>query len=128
MSILFADMVGFSRLREEQVPHNIHKYGNTTAASIPLALDQAVKAGRVTKARLGSAAIVSKSSGPTLSKASWTAAYSVAGLEGARARAIRPTLAAGNPEPRFPLAPLREFRRGPVRRSAPKGAGVGDLA
>lgn len=34
-------------LADEQVFSNIAEYGNTTAASIPLALDQAVKAGRV---------------------------------------------------------------------------------
>jgi 3-oxoacyl-[acyl-carrier-protein] synthase-3 len=31
-------------LREDQVFNNIHKYGNTTAASIPLALDEAIEA------------------------------------------------------------------------------------
>ncbi|MEM6531277.1 MAG: beta-ketoacyl-ACP synthase III [Myxococcota bacterium] len=34
-------------LRDDQVFNNIQKYGNTTAASIPLALDEARKAGRV---------------------------------------------------------------------------------
>jgi 3-oxoacyl-[acyl-carrier-protein] synthase III len=34
-------------LSDDQVMSNIADYGNTTAASIPLALDQAVKAGRV---------------------------------------------------------------------------------
>lgn len=34
-------------LKDEQVFNNIQKYGNTTAASIPLALDEAVQAGRV---------------------------------------------------------------------------------
>ena len=34
-------------LREEQVPHNIHKYGNTTAATIPLLLWEAEKEGRL---------------------------------------------------------------------------------
>lgn len=34
-------------LEPEQVFNNIQEFGNTTAASIPLALDQAVKAGRI---------------------------------------------------------------------------------
>lgn len=34
-------------LREEQIVTNIHKYGNTTAASIPIALTEAWEAGRV---------------------------------------------------------------------------------
>jgi len=34
-------------LREEQVVNNIDRYGNTTAASIPLALYEAVRDGRV---------------------------------------------------------------------------------
>ncbi len=34
-------------LREEQVPHNIHKYGNTTAATIPLLWDECVRDGRL---------------------------------------------------------------------------------
>lgn len=34
-------------LKPEQVFNNIQEYGNTTAASIPLALDQAVKAGKI---------------------------------------------------------------------------------
>lgn len=34
-------------LRDEQVFNNIHKYGNTTAASIPLALSEAYEQGRV---------------------------------------------------------------------------------
>src|SRR5712691_3007363 len=34
-------------LREEQVFANIQKYGNTTAASIPIALDEALDAGRL---------------------------------------------------------------------------------
>jgi 3-oxoacyl-[acyl-carrier-protein] synthase-3 len=34
-------------LPEEKVVHNIEKYGNTTAATIPMALDQAYKEGRV---------------------------------------------------------------------------------
>jgi 3-oxoacyl-[acyl-carrier-protein] synthase-3 len=32
---------------EEKIVLNIEKYGNTSAASIPLALDEAVRAGRV---------------------------------------------------------------------------------
>ena len=34
-------------LREEQVFINIQKFGNTTAASIPIALDEALDAGRL---------------------------------------------------------------------------------
>ena len=34
-------------LTEDQVFNNIHKYGNTTAASIPIALHEAIDAGRV---------------------------------------------------------------------------------
>jgi 3-oxoacyl-[acyl-carrier-protein] synthase-3 len=34
-------------LREEQVPHNIHKYGNTTAATIPLLWDECARDGRL---------------------------------------------------------------------------------
>lgn len=34
-------------LKPEQIFNNIQEYGNTTAASIPLALDQAVKAGKI---------------------------------------------------------------------------------
>jgi len=34
-------------LREDQVPHNIHKYGNTTAATIPLLWDECVRDGRL---------------------------------------------------------------------------------
>ncbi len=34
-------------LREEQVPHNIHKYGNTTAATIPLLWDECAREGRL---------------------------------------------------------------------------------
>jgi 3-oxoacyl-[acyl-carrier-protein] synthase-3 len=34
-------------LREEQVPHNIHKYGNTTAATIPLLWDECLRDGRL---------------------------------------------------------------------------------
>ncbi len=34
-------------LREEQVPHNIHKYGNTTAATIPLLWDECTRDGRL---------------------------------------------------------------------------------
>jgi 3-oxoacyl-[acyl-carrier-protein] synthase-3 len=35
------------KLREDQVFNNIQKYGNTTAASIPIALNEARQAGRV---------------------------------------------------------------------------------
>jgi 3-oxoacyl-[acyl-carrier-protein] synthase-3 len=34
-------------LREEQVPANIHKYGNTTAATIPLLWDECARDGRL---------------------------------------------------------------------------------
>jgi 3-oxoacyl-[acyl-carrier-protein] synthase-3 len=34
-------------LSEEQVPHNIHKYGNTTAATIPLLWDECLRDGRL---------------------------------------------------------------------------------
>lgn len=39
-------------LRDDQVVNNIQKYGNTTAASIPIALCEAVEAGRVKKGDL----------------------------------------------------------------------------
>jgi len=32
---------------DEKVIHNIHKYGNTTAATIPLLWDESVRAGRI---------------------------------------------------------------------------------
>lgn len=35
------------KLKDEQVFINLDKYGNTSAASIPLALDEAIKAGRI---------------------------------------------------------------------------------
>ncbi len=38
-------------LREDQVPHNIHKYGNTTAATIPLLWDECVRDGRLAAGR-----------------------------------------------------------------------------
>jgi 3-oxoacyl-[acyl-carrier-protein] synthase-3 len=34
-------------LPDEKVPHNIHKYGNTTAATIPLLWDECVREGRI---------------------------------------------------------------------------------
>ena len=34
-------------LRDDQVYNNIQKYGNTTAATIPIALDEALAAGRL---------------------------------------------------------------------------------
>jgi 3-oxoacyl-[acyl-carrier-protein] synthase-3 len=34
-------------LRDDQVYHNIMSYGNTTAATIPIALDECVRAGRI---------------------------------------------------------------------------------
>ena len=39
-------------LRDDQVWNNIQKYGNTTAASIPIALSEAVAAGKVNKGNL----------------------------------------------------------------------------
>jgi len=36
------------KLKPEQVYVNIHKYGNTSAASIPMALDEALREGRIT--------------------------------------------------------------------------------
>jgi 3-oxoacyl-[acyl-carrier-protein] synthase-3 len=43
-----SQMVGqILRLPHEKVVRNIDRYGNTTAASIPIALDEAVRAGRV---------------------------------------------------------------------------------
>jgi 3-oxoacyl-[acyl-carrier-protein] synthase-3 len=35
------------RLPAEKVVHTIHKYGNTTAASIPMAMCDAVESGRL---------------------------------------------------------------------------------
>ena len=34
-------------LPDEKVPHNIDRYGNTTAATIPLLWDEAARAGRI---------------------------------------------------------------------------------
>ncbi len=39
----------FLKLDEDKVFHNIQKYGNTTAASIPLALNEAMEQGRIGK-------------------------------------------------------------------------------
>jgi len=39
-------------LRDDQVYTNIQKYGNTTAASIPIALDEALCAGRLARGDL----------------------------------------------------------------------------
>ena len=36
-------------LNDDQVFSNIHKYGNTTAASIPIALTEAVNEGKISK-------------------------------------------------------------------------------
>ena len=44
INAMVAQKMGF---RADQVFNNIHKYGNTTAASIPLALDEAVAARRI---------------------------------------------------------------------------------
>lgn len=40
------------RLNDDQVYSNIHKYGNTTAASIPIALCEAIQEGRIKKGDL----------------------------------------------------------------------------
>jgi 3-oxoacyl-[acyl-carrier-protein] synthase-3 len=34
-------------LRDDQVYNNIQKYGNTTAATIPIMLDETLRAGRI---------------------------------------------------------------------------------
>jgi 3-oxoacyl-[acyl-carrier-protein] synthase-3 len=39
-------------LPNEKVFNNIQRYGNTTAASIPLAMDEAVKAGKIERGDL----------------------------------------------------------------------------
>jgi 3-oxoacyl-[acyl-carrier-protein] synthase-3 len=39
-------------LRDEQTYNNIQWYGNTTAATIPIALDECVRAGRLAKGDL----------------------------------------------------------------------------
>lgn len=39
-------------LRDEQVYNNIQRYGNTTAATIPIALDECVRAGRIARGDL----------------------------------------------------------------------------
>jgi 3-oxoacyl-[acyl-carrier-protein] synthase-3 len=39
-------------LRDEQVYNNIMWYGNTTAATIPIALDECVRSGRLTRGSL----------------------------------------------------------------------------
>jgi 3-oxoacyl-[acyl-carrier-protein] synthase-3 len=39
-------------LREDQVYNNIMWYGNTTAATIPIALDECVRAGRIREGSL----------------------------------------------------------------------------
>jgi 3-oxoacyl-[acyl-carrier-protein] synthase-3 len=39
-------------LRDDQVYSNIHKYGNTTAASVPIALDEALSDGRLQRGDL----------------------------------------------------------------------------
>ena len=39
-------------LRDDQVYNNIQRYGNTTAATIPIALDECVRAGRVSRGDL----------------------------------------------------------------------------
>ena len=42
-------------LRDDQVYNNIMWYGNTTAATIPIALDECVRAGRIARGRSGGA-------------------------------------------------------------------------
>ena len=39
-------------LRDEQTYNNIQRYGNTTAATIPIALDECVRAGRLAQGDL----------------------------------------------------------------------------
>jgi 3-oxoacyl-[acyl-carrier-protein] synthase-3 len=39
-------------LRDDQVHNNIMRYGNTTAATIPILLDECVRAGRVERGDL----------------------------------------------------------------------------
>jgi 3-oxoacyl-[acyl-carrier-protein] synthase-3 len=39
-------------LRDDQIFNNIQHYGNTTAASIPIALDEALQAGRLARGEL----------------------------------------------------------------------------
>jgi 3-oxoacyl-[acyl-carrier-protein] synthase-3 len=39
-------------LRDDQVYANVQRYGNTTAASIPIALDEALDAGRLQRGDL----------------------------------------------------------------------------
>jgi 3-oxoacyl-[acyl-carrier-protein] synthase-3 len=39
-------------LRDDQVYNNIERFGNTTAASIPIALDECVQAGRIKRGDL----------------------------------------------------------------------------
>jgi 3-oxoacyl-[acyl-carrier-protein] synthase-3 len=40
------------RLRDDQVFNNIQRYGNTTAASIPIALHEALDQGRLARGEL----------------------------------------------------------------------------
>jgi len=48
-----SEMVGKKLgLREDQVFHNIQKYGNTTAASIPIGLSEAIREGRIKEGSL----------------------------------------------------------------------------
>jgi 3-oxoacyl-[acyl-carrier-protein] synthase-3 len=39
-------------LRDDQIHNNIQRYGNTTAATIPIALDECVRAGRLARGDL----------------------------------------------------------------------------
>jgi 3-oxoacyl-[acyl-carrier-protein] synthase-3 len=39
-------------LRDDQVYNNIQRYGNTTAATIPIALDECVRSGRLKRGQL----------------------------------------------------------------------------
>jgi 3-oxoacyl-[acyl-carrier-protein] synthase-3 len=43
----FATLLLFSACTDRQVVSNLAEYGNTSAASIPLALDEAVREGKV---------------------------------------------------------------------------------
>ena len=40
------------QLPDEKIYNNIHKYGNTTAASIPIALDESIRSGRLQRGQL----------------------------------------------------------------------------
>ena len=62
---------------------NIHRYGNTGAATVPIALDEAVREGRLDPAR--PTLLVSFGAGATAG----AAVLGVAGLSGTDARSVR---------------------------------------